>query len=170
MLQTRGVGSAIKGTMSQWVKPLCADGGSQGMAAPGLQGACCKIQGLRGARRACWQLPQLRQDRKWFCEAIVRLPQHPTWPVYGDKPVWSLPTTGLWCSSPSVSKPQSTPNRSTWTIQGMDISLTQPLEHPQAFYSLRWPLPQENSSHVSYYFWWSVSSLHFISLLGSPRR
>lgn len=122
--------------------------GGQGMGAPGLQAACCKVQGLHGARRACWQLPQLRQDRKWFCEAIVRLPQHPTWPMYGDKPVWSLPTSGLWCGSPSVSKPHSTPNRSTWRIQGTDINLTQPLEHPQAFYSLRWPLPEKNSCEL----------------------
>lgn len=153
-------GQPIKGVMSQRVKPhLCWWWGT-GNGCPWTPG--CLLQGS-GTAGNC-----LSWDRTE--NGSVRLPQHPMCPVYGDKPVWSFPTTGLWCGSPSLSKSQSTPNSSIWRIQGMDINLTQPVEHPQVFYSLSSLLPEENSSHVSYCFWWSVSSLHFISLLGSPRR
>lgn len=46
------------------------------------------------------------------------------------KPLWSLPTPGLWCGSPGACKSLNAPHRSTWWVQGVNASLTQPPEHP----------------------------------------
>ena len=142
-----GKESISKGLWAGELNPGCADGGEQVLAAP--QTAGCLLQGSGAAwsnvaRTVFCQVSQFRQDRKWGCEAVVRLPQHPVWPhypklchrvVYGNNPVWFLPTTGLRSGSPNIYK---TLNRSTWWVQGMDINLIQPLEHPPVFYSLSW--------------------------------
>lgn len=175
-------GKHIQGDISQRVEPRLCRWWGQVTAAPWTVG--CLMQGSGAAwsnvaRIASCQVSWFRQDRRWGCEAVVRLPQHPVQPhhpplchgaLYSNKPIWSLPTTGLQCGSPNACKSQSAPNRSTRWVQGMHINLTQPLEHPPVFYSPNRQLPEENSSPVSYSFWWSISSLHLISLLGSARK
>ena len=78
-------GKHIQGVMSRRVEPRLCRWWGAGDGCPGTAG--CLLQGSGAAwssvaRIACCQVSRFRQDRKWGCEAIVRLPQHPIWPRY----------------------------------------------------------------------------------------